>query len=249
MNRRLSRLAVATACAFATVPAAQAAAIETSASVEYAAQLLSQPLGKPWDLGLTVAATFRTADGSPPAAMSRIAIQFPQAKVNDDAFPACSLKEFLRAGPESCPAKTRLGTGLAMVDARPLLDDVHADLTLFNGPRAKGGRTLLLYAKTREVQAGIPMTGVLRRTGGRYGYSLSIDVPKIHVLDTVRDPSIKSFEIEVKAFGRGRRSFIQAPRSCPRGGLPFATTVSFHDGPPRSSASVIPCVLRSQPAG
>jgi hypothetical protein len=154
----------------------------------------------------------------------------------------------MRVGARSCSVASRIATGVADVDTRPLLGTLKARLQMFVGPRARGGRELLLWAEVAEPKIGIPMKGVLRRASGRYGYALSLDIPKIHVLDSVRDPSIAAFSIDVQAYGRGRRSFIEAPTSCPRGGLPFFTTVRFHAGAPAiSQASAIPCVLRSVP--
>ena len=246
--RTSTRLGAALVALTALLAAAAPAQAQTTAAMSYAAELLRQPAGKPWELGLTVGAQLATPDGSPPAALSRIEISFPRARVNDDAFPACDASEFMRVGARACRPASRLGTGTAAVDTRPLLGTLPARLELFNGPRAGGARTLLLMATVREPQVGIPMRGVLRRASGRFGYRLSLDIPKIHVLDTVRDPSIAAFSIEVNAYGRGRTSFIEAPRSCPRGGLPFFTTLRFHAGAPSiSQASVIPCVLRSQP--
>ena len=234
--------------AAALAPAVAHAFAAPTQKLDVAATLLDQPKGRPWAVNLTLGAELGTVDGSVGAPVKNIALKFPHATVNGSAFATCTAAKLRQSGPGACPAKSKLGSGTAHVDVRPLLDQkVAATLTLFNGPGTDSARKLILYAEAKQFEIQIVMEGTLKKTSGRYGYSLSLPVPPLPTLPGAPPAAIADFSIDVG--GRARKngqkvSFIEAPTVCPKAGLPFAATFTYTDGQTGSAASTISCTLK-----
>lgn len=244
----MRRAILATSLAvLAAAPAAAQAA--QSARLDVAATLLNQPVGRPWAIDLGVSTTVSTPDGSPPSPLRSIDLSFPHATLNDGRFPTCTLKRLQVKGSRACPKASRIGTGTAIADVRPLLDiPVHAGITVYNGPRQGGARTLLFDSIAKEVQVRFILVGHLRHTGGRFGYRLTMQVPPLNTIPGAKPAAISRFDVTVGGRRHGR-SFLEAPRSCPRGGLPFQGRFTFADGSKASAKAAISCTLRASSAG
>jgi hypothetical protein len=214
-------------------------------------KLIKQPKGQPWWIGLSLGATISTPDGSKPSALSNLVFQFPHATVNAGAFPTCTIAKLKAHGARGCPAGSRLGKGTSLIDASPLLNPAHADITMFNGPRRHGNPTFLFMAQAREVQVTIYLQGTLSRQRGRFGYRLTMPFPKIPTITGFPDASVSQFQVNVQAFGRrhGRRvPLLEAPTSCPSPGWLFEGDFSFYDGQTGSARTTIGCTLTGTPA-
>lgn len=222
-----------------------------NAALTITTTLLNQPAGKPWQIGLGVGVTIANPDGSQPPALRHFQVKFPSgAKTNFNAFPACSLTQLQRRkAADGCPAGSRIGGGQSGVSVKPLFPDpVIAKLDVFNGaPTANGGRRVLFLAVTRTpISTQMVFAGTIRRTTGRFGYVLDVDVPRIPTIGGVPDASPVSFTTLVQARRRGI-SYLEAPTRCPKGGLPFFSTLRFADGSSTTSAAHISCTLTSVP--
>jgi hypothetical protein len=229
--------------------AAPASAAPTS-TLTVSATLLSQPKGKPWQIGVGVAVTIANPDGTQPPALRHLTIRFPRgAKTNFGSFPACDPKRLeTRKGPDACPAGSRIGKGTSQVSVLPIFPQpVTATLDVFNGPRKGSGRTLLFLARTTTpITTQLVFSGTIRPAIGRFGYILDVDVPAIPTLPGMPDASPIAFDTLVQARRRGI-SYIDAPTSCPRAGLPFEGTFKFADGSTSNAAAHIGCTLTSTP--
>jgi hypothetical protein len=246
MHGRISLL-LAPAAFAALAPAAHAA---PTATLSAAVTLLQQPVGQPWSIGLATGAAFANPDGSQPPPVQHMRISFPPGKANWDKFPACDpAKLEQRKAPDGCPAGSRIGNGQSTVWARPIVaDPIPVSIDVFNGPSAgKSARTLLILARaTQPISTQIILRGTLRRTTGRYGFQLDVPVPKIQTIPGSPDASVVAFSTLVQARRRGV-SYLEAPRTCPRAGLPLAGIFDFADGSKASTAAKIPCTLNSVP--
>ena len=215
-------------------------------TLDVGAQLLRQPPGRAWAIGLDVGAAFTAVDGGKPPALTRAVLRFPHATLNAGRFPTCSLTRLKAKGPDGCPAGSRIGTGTSVIDARPIvMDPLDATLTLFNGPRHGAARHLEMRAFVPSIGYTLDLDATLRRLSGRYGYALTLTIPPIQTLTGLPDVSIDSFAVTVRAV-RGGISFVEAPRSCPAGGLPFAGTFDFAGGASVQAASAISCTLTAE---
>lgn len=241
----LSALLVGFVLSAATANAANTEGLITSV------KLIKQPKGQPWQIGLTLGATIGTSDGTKPSALSNLVFFFPRASVNAGAFPTCTIAKLRAKGARGCPRGSKLGTGTSLIDASPLLNPAHADITMFNGPRKAGSPTFLFLAQAQEVQVTLYLQGTLKRQHGRFGYKLSMPFPHIPTISGFPDASVSQFQVNVQAFARrhGRRvPLLEAPTSCPSPGWLFEGDFSFYDGQKGSTRATIGCTLSGTPA-
>ncbi len=245
--RRTIKVAAITAVTMAVaVPAAMAA--HTQALV-FGATLLDQPKGQPWAVNLNINATLGTTDGDLAPPLRHVSFQFPAgAKVNADKFPTCAPKTF--ADSLKCPKASMLGTGLAKVDARPLLNNVDAQLKLYNGKGNATKRTLILTASTADagIEINLVLPGTLKKVGGRYSYAFDLDIPEIIAVSGAPPVAINGFNVDVggRTKKKGKKiSYIDAPTRCPSGGWPFTGTFTFGDGTLPTLASHLDCTLKT----
>ena len=245
--RRMTKVAAVAAVAMAVAaPAAMAA--HTQALV-FGATLLDQPKGQPWAVNLNVNATLGTTDGDLAAPLRHVRLQFPAgATVNAAKFPTCAPKTF--ADSLKCPKASLLGNGLAKVDARPLLNNVDAQLKLYNGRGNAKKRTLVLTASTEDsgIEINLLLPGTLTRIGGRYSYQFDLDIPEIVAVSGAPPVAINSFNVDVggRVQRKGKKqSYIEAPTKCPSGGWPFTGTFTFGDGTLPTLNSRLDCTLKT----
>jgi hypothetical protein len=246
MRRSLTTAAAVAVAALAVAGPAHAAHTQ---ELVFGATLLDQPKGQPWAVNLNVDATLGTTDGDLAAPLRHVRLQFPAgAKVNADKFPTCAPKTF--AASLKCPKASMLGNGLAKVDARPLLNNVDAQLKLYNGKGNAKKRALILTASTEDsgIEINLLLPGTLTRVGGRYSYQFDLDIPEIVAVSGAPPVAINSFNVNVggrvKKHGK-KLSYIEAPTRCPSGGWPFTGTFTFGDGALPTVASHLDCTLKT----
>jgi hypothetical protein len=242
-------MTVAVAAAFAALAVAGPAQAAHTQDLVFSATLLDQPRGQPWAVNLNVNATLGTTDGSLAAPLRHVRLQFPAgARLNADKFPTCAPRTF--ADSLQCAKGSRLGNGLAKVDARPLLNNVDAQLKLYNGKGTAKKRTLYLTASTEEsgIEINLLLPGTLTKIGGRYSYQFDLDIPEIVAVSGAPPVAISSFQVDVggRVKRKGRKlSYIDAPTKCPSGGWPFTGTFTFGDGTLPTLASHLDCTLKT----
>ena len=242
-------MTVAAAAAFAALAVAGPAQAEHTQNLVFSATLLDQPKGQPWAVTLSVNATLGTTDGSLAAPLRHVRLQFPEgARLNADKFPTCAPKTF--AATLNCPKGSRLGNGLAKVDARPLLNNVDAQLKLYNGKGTANKRALYLTASTEDsgIEINLLMPGTLTKIGGRYSYQFDLDIPEVVAVSGAPPVAISSFQVDVggRIKKKGKKlSYIDAPTKCPSGGWPFTGTFTFGDGTLPTLFSHLDCELKT----
>ena len=242
-------MTVAAAAAFAALAVAGPAQAEHTQNLVFGATLLDQPKGQPWAVNLNVNATLGTTDGSLAAPLRHVRLQFPAgARLNADKFPTCAPKTF--ADSLKCAKGSKLGNGLAKVDARPLLTNVDAQLKLYNGKGTARKRTLYLTASTEDsgIEINLLLPGTLAKIGGRYSYQFDLDIPEIVAVSGAPPVAINSFQVDVggRVKKKGKKlSYIDAPTKCPSGGWPFTGTFTFGDGTLPTLNSHLDCTLRT----
>jgi hypothetical protein len=248
MKRPMMGAAAAGIAALAV--AAPAVAADHTQNLVFGATLLDQPKGQPWAVDLNVDAVLGTTDGSLAAPLHHVRLQFPAgAKVNATQFPTCEPKTV--AASLSCPKASKLGTGLAQVDARPLVSSLlPAKLALFNGKGTASKRSLFLTASTEDsgIEVNLVLNGTLARIGGRYSYQFDLDIPDVIAVSGAPPVAINGFDINVggrtKKHGR-KIAFIDAPTKCPSGGWPFTGQFTFGDGTAPLLSSHLACTLKT----
>jgi hypothetical protein len=250
--RRRTRLWLAALCCALLLSAlgAGAALAGQTQQLDAGVQLIRQPLGKPWTIGLNLSTTITPTDGAEhPSALRHMEFLFPHATVNTRAFPSCKLSRLLKnMALKDCPRRSLLGKGSALADATVITEP--ATLYMFNGQRKRGNAHFYFVVQPEHISQRFVFDATLARQRGRYGWKLSMDIPPIHVLPNVPDVAIAQFQVNVNATGRlrGRRvPLLQAPTSCPRGGWRFHGTYEYADGSTGTADSTIDCVLHGHP--
>ena len=171
--------------------------------------------------GLTLRTTFRVADdtGAKPPPLTNTTLRFPKgAALNARYFRKCSVSTLTSKGPSGCPKASLVGRGTATGDARPILADVKAKITLFNGTNVGGDPSIIVYAQP-EISAPFAVQGAIKRQrGGPYGYVLSVNVPPIPTLPGQPNASVVFFDattLDKTVRRRGRRiHYIEGPILC-----------------------------------
>jgi hypothetical protein len=211
----LALIAVAAALSVAFV--AQAAVTE---SVEFTAKVVRGDKGKSRG-GLTLRTTLNVRDdtGAKPPPLTNTTLRFPRgAVVNAKYFKKCDPSAVAQKGPSACPAASKIGTGRATGDARPIVGNVDAKITLFNGKPRNGNATIIIYAQP-EISSPLTLSGELKRQRrGPYGYILDVDVPPIPTLPGQPNASVVFFDattLDRTVRRNGRKiHYIEAPILC-----------------------------------
>ena len=242
-------VAVAMALALAGFAATSAFGVTNTLEQEFGVKLIRQPHGQPWAIGLNVHSIIDTTTGEKPTTLKSIVFNFPHAKVNAKYFKTCDPVKLGGAGPKACPSGSKLGSGTALADARPLVNPVHATITMYNAKPKHGNPVFIFYAQATEVAVNLVLQGELKRASGKYGYRLEIPVPRIPTLPGQDDASIHDINVNVAATTRRKGKtvyLLQAPTVCPSGGFPFQTTFNFNDGSHLTSNTAISCTLTAR---
>lgn len=239
------------AAALAPTPA-QAA---PSATFATGVRLVDQPAGRPWAIRLRLAGEFADPDGiDAQPVLQRLIFRMPDATVNAAGVPICDREPIVSVASryDPCPPRLAVGAGTSDVQLRrPLGIDLHGHApfyryhlrtALYVGPRAPGGRVLLVIGSGVNSPLTVVMRGLLRHVAGGWVYDLPIPV--------VRDPEIgvmkvERFTMSVGGWNRARprRWFVEAPRSCPDAGFAFSMESQFEGVAPLLASRGIGCEL------
>lgn len=216
------RLTLCVACGIAAValvlPAPGAAA--TSEQVEFSAKYSKRDRNKARG-GISLRTRFTITDPAAPAPLqlTKTVLRFPKgARVNGRFFPRCNANALRARGPKACPRGSQLGSGTARGAAPPIVDNVNAKITLYNGS-AGGSRSSVIIYSVPDLGPIMTMEGVVQ-PGGRspYGYVLSVDVPPIKTLPSAPDASVTFFDATTRDLTTRRRGrtihYIDGPVLC-----------------------------------
>jgi hypothetical protein len=189
-------------------------------SVEFTAKVVRADKNKKFG-GLTLRTVLNVRDdtGARPAPLSNTTLRFPKgAVVNARFFKKCARSALEQKGPSACPSGSKIGTGRAIGDARPIIGNVNTKITLFNGKPVNGNATILIYA-VPEISSPLTIQGELKRQrNGPYGYILDVDVPPIPTLPGQPNASVTFFDartLDKSVKRKGRRiHYIEGPIVC-----------------------------------
>ena len=158
--------------------------------------------------GLSLRTRFTITDPAAPAPLqlSRTTLRFPKgAVVNGRFFPRCKAAALRARGPRACPRGSKLGSGTARGAAPPIVDNVNAKITLYNGS-AGGRRSSVIIYSVPDLGPIMTMEGVIEPGRGTpYGYVLSVDVPPIKTLPSAPDASVTFFDATTRDLRVRRR--------------------------------------------
>ncbi len=250
--RAIAALAVASACACATAGAAEA-----KQTVRLHASLSPEHLGHGTTLGFDV--VIRAPRGTVPLPVVGIALRYPNdlgIGLSGLGLETCRQADLEAIGVRACPADSLMGDGSASVEIQvgPAVVHETAALAIVRAPVQNGRFALIFYADgTSPVEAQLSLPAFLLEASHPFGGKVDIQLPLVPSLPESPDVALVHLHALIgpahltyyeNAHGRRiayRPKGIQLPKSCPRGGFPFAATLAFSDHTRSTAHDIVPC--------
>jgi hypothetical protein len=235
-------------------PAATAGATQT---VALGAGFTPYRLGTPTTIDLNL--EVQAPAGQIPSALTEVKVRYPQNlgfALSGLGLAVCSSSTLEAAGSSGCPANSVMGQGTALAELRfgPQLVTEKATISIARAPDQEGHIALLLYASgPSPVNTQILSPAQLLPSDPPFGGRLDMQLPVIPSVPGAPDVAIVSLRVSLGPQGliyyehaEGSTlaytpKGILLPRTCPRGGFPFAATFSFLDGSHPIAQTVVPC--------
>ncbi len=248
---------MACACLSTTAHAAQSARLHVTFTPER--------LGQPTTVEINVQIAETT--GNVPSPLTSLDVRYPgDLGIADSGLglATCSQTRLEVFGPEGCPADSRMGRGSALAEIPigsaevPIGPDIlhePAAVTIVRAPEQDGHIALLLYTSAETpVNAQIVLSGLLLPAPN--GELIHIDVPLVPSLPGA--PNVAVVRLHATLGPRGLTYYehvhgkvigyhptgVLLPDHCPRGGFPFAATLTFLDGSQTHARTTVPCPRR-----
>lgn len=254
--RRASILAALAASLCLATPAAQAAQ-SARLHVTFTPNRLGGATTVTFDI--TIAAP---PDSVPPP-LTVLEVRYPGnlgIAVSGLGLTTCPPTTLEAAGVEACPADSRMGLGSALVEIQvgPEIERETAAVTIIRAPEHNGQFALLFYAEALSpVSAQLVIPGLLRQT--QASGNIHLDIPLVPSLPDTPDVAIAKLHATIGPRGltyyehvRGKivpyhPRGILLPDHCPRGGFPFAASLTFEDRSHASASTKVPCPAHREP--
>ncbi len=251
MHRVLALTTVACVCAFlsGTAWAVQTAKLDV--------RLTPERLGA----GTTIVFGFQItgAKGGVPSPLTEINLQYPAnlgIGTSGLGIESCLPATLEALGPGGCPADSRMGFGSALVEVPfgPIIVHETATTETFSAPVSNGQLALLFYANGEEpISTQLVFPAVVATAPPPFGGSLNTTLPPVQSVPEAPDAAVVRLNSTIGPLNltyyeqiRGRRvpynpKGIVLPKSCPRGGFPFAANFSFQNGSRTRATTSVAC--------
>lgn len=192
---------------------------------------------------LRVGGSIETLDGSHPAAVRTIKLEFDKAgEMNTEGLPTCSvarLQSTLTAQAKKICRDALVGTGsataeIALREQKPF--SASGPLLIFNG-KPKDGKQVLIFHVYAHVPAPTTFvtTAVISKTPGRFGTTAIVKVPTI--VGGLGSLTAAKVRIDKTWTYKGKEEHLLLA-SCPSGSLHARGEFTFADGT-RGSGEVV----------
>lgn len=234
-----------------------ASAAQASQRVTFTVALTPERLGA----GATIEYGFRVLapGGRVPSPLSTVELLYPAhigLVTSGLGLATCSSATLELLGPQACPADALMGRGSALVEipVGPAIIREAGAITTWMAPPRNGRVSLLFYAEGRSpVHAELIFPGLILGAPTPYGGRLATQIPEVPTLPGAPDAAIVELQATlgpktITYYERRRHhrvaytpNGIVLPRSCPRGGFPFAADFTFLDGSHASARTAVPC--------
>jgi hypothetical protein len=238
-------------CLFTAAAAAQAEETVTITSAGFSPDRLGVPTN------VFGSATIGSTNLPVPSPITHINVFGPAGlSLNLEGTGTCTAAILENIGPEGCPTDSKAGFGGGEGAYEIAKEIVHEKFTtdFFIGDNKPGHVETLIYLDgVSPVSIQLVFTAPVIQFPKPYGIGFSLNVPLIKVLPEASDASaISAFftagSTNVAYFKRvhGKRKLVHVkgivtPKTCPRGGWPGGTEISFEDGSVVTAKTTIPC--------
>jgi len=203
------------------------------------------------------AATIGSTDLPVPSPITHINVMGPAGLALDlEGTGTCTATMLENIGPQACPADSKAGFGGGEGAYEIAKEIIHEKFTVdfFLADNKPGHVELLIYLDgASPVSIQLVFTAPVIQMPKPYGLGFSLNVPLIKVLPEASDASAVSAFFTAGAknvayyktvHGKRRLEHVKGivtPKTCPRGGWPAATEISFEDGSTVTAKTTIPC--------
>jgi hypothetical protein len=197
--------------------------------------------------------------GESPLAATRLELFLPHGlgiATSELGLQNCILARLERDGRAGCPPNSLMGRGSAITavpfGSRFVVE--RTGITLFSGPLQDGHPQLLFVAVGEyPVIAEVAFSALVLPAGPRFGGLIDTMLPLVPSVPDGPNVALLGLATTIGPAGITYRenvggrtvSFhpkgILLPRSCPRGGFPFAVQLSFIDGSSAGANASVPC--------
>lgn len=230
---------------------------EARQSVRLKASLSPEVLGHETALGFDF--LIHTPRGRVPSPVLGVALRYPNdigIAISGLGVETCRQAALEALGLRACPPDSIMGGGAATVEipVGPTIVRELTKITVLRAPDSAGRFALIFFADgTSPVLAQLALPAFLLSANPPFGGNLDIhlplvpslpespDVALIHLHATIGPEHLTYYE---RVHGRTiafRPRGIRLPKSCPRGGFPFAATFAFSDGTHGTTRTSTPC--------
>lgn len=202
-------------------------------------------------------ATIGSTDTPLPAPISRVTVMGPAGlTLSLEGAGTCSQAVLENQGPSGCPTNSKAGFGGGMGAYEIAHEVIHEEYTLdfFLADKQPGHVELLIYLNgSTPVSIQLVFKAPVIQEPKPYGLGFTVEVPPIKVLPEASNASAisafftagaKNVAFYKKVHGK-RKLFhvkgIVTPKTCPHGGWPAKSEISFEDGSTVTNKITIPC--------
>jgi hypothetical protein len=255
----LARGACLLACAILLAMAPSAWALPQP-TVKLSVSLTPEKLGGGTTIGFDF--TVHTPPGHAPSPLVGLDLLYPAnigVITSGLGLTNCERSVLEASGPAGCPANSQMGQGSALVEI-PIGPKTIIEtglVTTWMGPIQNGHLGLLFYAYGEApVLAQLIFPSMVVNARAPFGGSLNTQIPVIPSLPEAPDLAIvqMSFDIGPRNITYYKQEHgqtiayqpngVRLPRSCPRGGFPFAASFAFLDGAHTTAHTKVACPRR-----
>jgi hypothetical protein len=203
------------------------------------------------------AATIGSTNTPVPSPITHINVMGPAGlTLNLEGTGTCSAAILENTGPQACPADSKAGFGGGVGAYEIAKEVINESFTtdFFLGDNKPGHVELLIYLDgASPVSIQLVFTAPVIQEPKPYGLGFSLNVPLIKVLPEASDASAISAFFTAgaqnvayfkKVHGKKKLFHVKGiitPKTCPSGGWPGASEISFEDGSTVKSTVKIPC--------
>jgi hypothetical protein len=194
---------------------------------------------------LTLTVHYAGGEFSVPSPVRRSVLRLPAGMSLDvPSLRSCSAARLRARGASGCPARSRLGSGYALVETHTGSQTTTENVSLraFLGPPNNLQPTFEILAQGyTPLEKRVVFTGSVLSDSPPYGEALEMSIPPVPTLPLEPDASIVTFSLTVGASRGKHQNSVLLPSSCPAGGFPFAARFTYADGSDSQALARVPC--------
>jgi hypothetical protein len=251
-SRATTIVAITVACV-CLIAAATAWAAET---LSVTASFSPDKLGAPTNVHGT--ATITAVGSTLPSPIAEATVMGPPGlTVDTKGVGVCSPVELEKTlNPAVCPkdSKAGFGGGVGAYELGGQVNEESFTINFYRGPNEDGHIVLLAYVNAvSPVSVQLVLKAQVVQEPKPYGLGFTFKVPPVETLPGASNATVKSIYITLGApnaayFEKvgGKRKLVHikgiiVPKTCPKGGFPYKTQLTFEDGTTDAVTGVIRC--------